>query len=232
MRQFKPDHLVLNFQDAVLYGSDLALIESKTAWLNDACIHFYFTVLRTLTDDNNVILFDPSVISFFMHQCVDHDEVEDFVSSTVFPSVGRVFVPINDNMSYDADWQTPFGGSHWTLLLITLSHGNKYEFWHFDSFQNSGNHKAASSVATKLATHFLKLHPSTVNVVQAKTPQQRNGHDCGIHVLAATEAFLSINSDSIDEYVVALEQLVSNSRDLGSNMRQKIAAKVEELLDP
>ena len=38
-----PDRLLLNFHDAVIYESDLSLLDSPTAWLNDACIHFQMT---------------------------------------------------------------------------------------------------------------------------------------------------------------------------------------------
>ena len=37
---------LLNYHDAVVYPSDLALLDSPTAWLNDACINFQMTRLQ------------------------------------------------------------------------------------------------------------------------------------------------------------------------------------------
>jgi len=99
----KPTHL-LNYHDAVIYPSDLALLDSRTAWLNDACIHFQMTRLQQrhlkhrqqekggdLADNGNGdgddggtgvehledLFLDPSVVSFLMHQLVDEDD-EDY----------------------------------------------------------------------------------------------------------------------------------------------------------
>ena len=38
--------LLINYHDAVIYSSDLALLDNPTAWLNDACIHFWLTHLQ------------------------------------------------------------------------------------------------------------------------------------------------------------------------------------------
>ena len=86
------DTLVLDYQNACVYRSDLALLESNTAWLNDACIHFQMTRLASGNDpekqDTNpttaagslkeysprIQCLDPSVVSFFMHQLSFEDE--------------------------------------------------------------------------------------------------------------------------------------------------------------
>jgi hypothetical protein len=39
-------HLLLNYHDAVIYPSDLEILDSPTAWLNDAIIHFQLTRLQ------------------------------------------------------------------------------------------------------------------------------------------------------------------------------------------
>jgi Ulp1 family protease len=75
---FKNREQVLNFFDAVIYGSDLALVQSQTAWLNDAIIHFYFNVLdqrQKKKGKRNCLFMDPSIISFFMHQVIDEDDI-------------------------------------------------------------------------------------------------------------------------------------------------------------
>ena len=40
------NHHLLNYHDAVIYPSDLVLLDSPTAWLNDACINFQMTRLQ------------------------------------------------------------------------------------------------------------------------------------------------------------------------------------------
>ena len=40
------DKLLLNYHDAVVYESDLSILDSPTAWLNDSCIHFQMNRLQ------------------------------------------------------------------------------------------------------------------------------------------------------------------------------------------
>lgn len=80
------NHLLLNYHDAVLYPSDLSILESPTAWLNDACIQFVLTRLSHQTNDSNqqqqrvraanvqFHFVDPSVLSFLMHQWDPEDD--------------------------------------------------------------------------------------------------------------------------------------------------------------
>ena len=42
------DHYLFNYHDAVIYPSDVSLLDSPTAWLNDAIINFQFTRLQHL----------------------------------------------------------------------------------------------------------------------------------------------------------------------------------------
>jgi hypothetical protein len=39
-------HHLFNYHDAVIYPSDLGIIDSPSAWLNDALIHFQMTRLQ------------------------------------------------------------------------------------------------------------------------------------------------------------------------------------------
>ena len=43
---------LLNYHDAVIYPSDLALLDSPTAWLNDACINFQMAYLQQNQKDD------------------------------------------------------------------------------------------------------------------------------------------------------------------------------------
>ncbi|KAL7543755.1 hypothetical protein ACHAXR_013447 [Thalassiosira sp. AJA248-18] len=92
---------LFNYHDAVIYSSDLALLDSPTAWLNDACINFQMTRLQQTQKDAGVkgreqkrqkngvgddgervdqladLFLDPSVISFLVHQLPEDDEDYD-----------------------------------------------------------------------------------------------------------------------------------------------------------
>lgn len=87
---------VLNFRDALIYRGDLKLVQSRTAWLNDSLIHFYFNVLSSIHGDNDCVFMDPSVVSFFIHQCCDDEDLEDFKASTTFPTTGLIFIPVSN----------------------------------------------------------------------------------------------------------------------------------------
>lgn len=45
------DDLLVNYHDAVIYPSDLALLDSPTDWLNDACINFHMRRLQHTQDE-------------------------------------------------------------------------------------------------------------------------------------------------------------------------------------
>jgi hypothetical protein len=45
------DILLINYHDAVIYPSDLALLDSTTDWLNDACINFHMRHLEHTQDE-------------------------------------------------------------------------------------------------------------------------------------------------------------------------------------
>jgi Ulp1 family protease len=87
----KPNRLILNYNDACIYQSDLALLESDTAWLNDACLHFHLArisnhIQQQMSHVSNyhVTLLDPSVVSFLVHQlstdCLDDDSFDDCIA--------------------------------------------------------------------------------------------------------------------------------------------------------
>jgi hypothetical protein len=54
------DRLLVNYNDAVIYTSDLAILDSSTAWLNDACINFQLTRLQQQQRDR---ISDVSVVN-------------------------------------------------------------------------------------------------------------------------------------------------------------------------
>mmetsp|Transcript_22685 Transcript_22685/g.42188 ORF Transcript_22685/g.42188 Transcript_22685/m.42188 type:complete len:206 (-) Transcript_22685:859-1476(-) len=172
---------------------------------------------------------DPSVTSFWMHQCQDEDDIDDFVSSVAFPkreksTFGRIFVAVNDNMSTTSAWQTSSktNGNHWSLLVINVEH-HDVQYWHFDSVRHSGNWEAAKDIAKKFSQYVYPQNTpqhnsqSAVQVIQARTPQQLNGYDCGVHVLGAAKAFANMTSDSDND-----DSSSCNSVEILENELQKV----------
>ncbi|KAL7576405.1 hypothetical protein ACA910_018210 [Epithemia clementina (nom. ined.)] len=173
-----PDDLIVNYHDACIYARDLALVESPTAWLNDACIHFYTTFLQQLQkkrfpDHNKIRFLDPAVISFLMHQCQDEDELREFASGSSCENFEGaqtteglcLLVPINDQFMASHDtWAVPSAGMHWSLLVVCY-HGSAESNLVVDGSNNSristvachldsagGNYAAAKRVAQKIQT--------------------------------------------------------------------------------
>ena len=228
MVRFEDTDLVLNYNDAVIYGSDLALVQSKTAWLNDACVNFFFEwTKRRLDNAMPVKLLDPSVVSFFVHQCIEEEEINDFVNDVSFPVTGKIFIPVNDSMVESTAWQTK-GGSHWSLLLVVKSK-REIQFWHFDSVQGSGNLRAAEDIAKKLGRYCFDI--VSCPVVEAATPPQSNGYDCGIHMLVAAQIFASMEDMDLKSHEAGLRLEINNTPGFCIELRRAMANEILRLHD-
>lgn len=95
--------LILNYLgDAVIYSSDLQLLDCPTEWLNSDLIHFHFLRLQNephlvVGSDTKLgkgkhpnidcLFLDPTVISFIMHQLdeSDEDEVSNLILAWKLP---------------------------------------------------------------------------------------------------------------------------------------------------
>jgi Ulp1 family protease len=170
------DILLLNFHDAVIYKRDLNLLLNERGWLNDAIIHFYFEYLQQQSPAIGDYFMDPSVVSYFMHQCIENDDIQEFVQSAPFPSPstigtrGRIFIAVNDYMMpSSSSWlslSSTAQGTHWSLLVIdiqVLDHDDEdmpiLLAHHFDSHGPSDtNHLVARKIFEKIFTHVYQ-HP-------------------------------------------------------------------------
>jgi sentrin-specific protease 8 len=224
----KDSDLILNYHDAVVYGSDLKILQSRTEWLNDACIHFFFNLLQLSEETHQDLYMDPSVLSFFMHQCTDEEDMEDFVTNTKFPETGRIFIPVNDKMALSSAWQQPHSGNHWSLLVVTTSKKDSFQFWHFDSVHGSGNSQAAQDVVDKMSQQV--FHQGATQLIQASTPQQANGYDCGVHVLAASKQFSAMAGiQQLEVYETTLREYVQKTPDFCWELRNWVASQILRL---
>jgi len=232
--KFGPDDLVVNYSDACLYGRDLLVLRSND-WLNADCIHYQFQRLQQEhCSDHKTLLFDPSAVSFFMHQCQDDEELNDFASgyNDRFASTERLLIPISDDMKTSANWGVPGRGTHWSLLLLILEKQQdegksaSSKAFHFDSIPGSGNMQAACAVAAKfhqLLQNLGVIHVSEKSIRECAVPRQKNGYDCGIHVLVTAE--ILVRGDHCDEMQVGerLKGMFMVKPNLCSDVRAQIA---------
>ena len=221
MARLASNQLILNFHDAILYESDVDLLQSEFEWLNDACIHFYLTVLQQRYPQ--IKFMDPSVVTYLMHQS-DKEDLAEF-SKSLEDSYSVYMIPINDGHATPSLWQHVGGGTHWSLLVVTVATG---VCLHIDSVKGR-NQLVAQKVADKIVAKVLCHHNELVSVKEVLTPQQLNGYDCGIHALAAAELLADAECRSIDTYEEMLKRSSLAQPGFGRGMRQRIMTLIHEL---
>jgi len=178
---------LLNYHDAVLYSTDIDILRDHHLWLNDACIHFqmkrYQHELHS-GNGNRFLFMDPSIVSYFMHQCLSNDELVEFYEGQgilegcicegckafclprQFNLKQVLFLPINDTNALFEFMPGCKGaiGTHWSLLIVILLQVSCEEdeqdgllqpiYLHYDSVGNSSNYTAAVAVAKKINLLF------------------------------------------------------------------------------
>jgi sentrin-specific protease 8 len=96
-----------------------------------------------------------------------------------FTKTTHIFLPVNDNR----DVSQAEGGSHWSLLLVSITDGVAF---HYDSLapSNDAEARATSQKLEKLLGKKLSF------IHMDDTPQQENGSDCGVFVCLLTKHLL------------------------------------------
>lgn len=116
----------------------------------------------------HIVLLRPSM-SFMLMKTLDPLTLKDALPD--FSLTTHIFLPINDCRTVEV----AEGGSHWTLLLVSLV--DRVAF-HYDSL-NSSNRQEAETATRKierLTGKELKFMDLT------DSPQQENSSDCGVFV--------------------------------------------------
>lgn len=88
-----------------------------------------------------------------------------------FSKTTHIFLPINDARNASI----AEGGSHWSLLLVSVIDGVSF---HYDSLTPSNLHEAHH--ASRQLAALLGKNLRFVNLEDS--PQQENGSDCGVYV--------------------------------------------------
>lgn len=117
---------------------------------------------------SNIVLLRPS-ITYLLMQTPDALSVRDALPN--FTNTTHIFLPINDNRNPTQ----ASGGSHWSLLLVSVVDGVAF---HYDSLP-PGNQRDAHHATGKLS-HLLGRPLSFINLNDS--PMQENGSDCGVFV--------------------------------------------------
>ncbi len=161
----------------------------------------------------HIVLLRPAM-SFLLMNTADPSTLKNVLPD--FHSVSHVFLPINDNRNVEL----AEGGSHWSLLLVSLTDGQSF---HYDSL-HSANIEEAVTVSAKFS-HLLRRPLKFVDV--HGTPQQTNSSDCGVYVCMEMEYLLLERLLRVDAKDM-VDMRLSNLRFNASHGREDILRVIEK----
>lgn len=165
-----PEDAYLSYHDVRLTREDVQCI--KDDWLTDNVIAFWQEYLEheKLRDypRANIVLLRPSM-AFLLLNTKDPLSLKSALPD--FEKTTHIFLPVNDCRSVDI----AEGGSHWSLLLVSVIDGVAF---HYDSLTPS-NISEAKLVAHRIS-QLLGKPLKFINLDDS--PQQDNSSDCGVYV--------------------------------------------------
>lgn len=168
--QLSPEDAYLSYHDVRLTREDVQCI--KDDWLTDNVIAFWQEYLEheKLSEypKANIVLLRPSM-AFLLLNTKDPLSLKSALPN--FEKTTHIFLPINDCRSVDI----AEGGSHWSLLLVSVIDGVAF---HYDSLSPS-NVSEAKLVAYRISI-LLGKPLKFINLEDS--PQQDNSSDCGVYV--------------------------------------------------
>eukprot|EP01094_Clydonella_sp_ATCC50884_P027079 TRINITY_DN7631_c0_g1_i1.p1 TRINITY_DN7631_c0_g1~~TRINITY_DN7631_c0_g1_i1.p1 ORF type:complete len:242 (+),score=62.63 TRINITY_DN7631_c0_g1_i1:286-1011(+) len=170
---------VLTYKDTTLFAQDLQLLRVPN-WLDGRIIGFYSSWLEehsTLGDDA-CFMYAETAHMISHSEDLPVDILRDILSALDLAQKKLILMPVNSN----AD-PTRAGGSHWSLLVYSQEDKT---FRHFDSAHAMNRSRARRTAA--VMKELLELG-GRCNVEEAACPQQANGYDCGVYVLALLEHY-------------------------------------------
>jgi sentrin-specific protease 8 len=167
----------LLYHDCQVYDYDLETLRPGE-WLNDTIIEFCFEYFeQDIFKQQQRFLFLRPAIVFLMMHTKDRSGLESALPIGLQEN-DIIFLPINDSDGIDS-------GTHWSLLIYWKK-GNS--FYHYDSIGCS-NDMMARYCKDRIAE--LVGSSMTATFVPIDTPQQQNGYDCGVYVIAIAKLIAS-----------------------------------------
>lgn len=219
------DEKILSHNDVVLRRSDLDIL-SGPYYLNDRIIEFYFSYLSSSHVSQDILLVPPS-IAFWILNCPDVTYLKDFVEPLKLPEKKLIIFPVNNN----EDVNLAEGGSHWSLVVYER---NANVFVHHDSSGGMNKMQAKQLFSTIVGFIGGSTLASNANYQECvDSPQQTNGYDCGVYVIAIARAiccwYESIEHKDTDGmwFSVVKEQVTPPSV---SQMRTEILHLIRDLM--
>ncbi|CAI5980563.1 unnamed protein product [Closterium sp. NIES-64] len=170
-------------------------------------------------NNSAVLLVGPSV-SFWLNICPSDDDVTETMAPLGVENKELIALAVNDNN----DPTLAEAGSHWSLLLFIRS---RRLFLHFDS-AGSHNLEAAKGLAEKLQA-LLGVTVTDDTFQSASTPQQLNGYDCGVYVLAIAKA-LCETASAAPEGKASAEELEGSAKGVDAAAVTKLRGDVKQLI--
>lgn len=222
MGKTNPDEKILSYNDVVLRRSDLDIL-SGPYFLNDRIIEFYFSYLSSCSEE--ILLVPPSIAFCIMNYPVGQGLTE-FLEPLHLPEKKLVIFPINDN----DDVSEAGGGSHWSLLAFER---NANKFFHHDS--NRGMNSIHAKRLYNAVVNFMSVSGSATKPVYQEcnsSPQQMNGYDCGLYVLAIARVICSWYGEKDEDgdkmwFSAVQEQVTPN---VVARMRNEILGQIRDLM--
>ncbi|PNS17668.1 NEDD8-specific protease 2 [Sphaceloma murrayae] len=167
-----PEDAYLSYYDVRLTREDVDCI--KNDWLTDNAIAFWEEYLEheklVAFPKAKIVLLRPSMAFLLLQTPIR--EIESLTSALPdFRSTTHIFLPVNDCH----DPNRAEGGSHWSLLLVSILDGVAF---HYDSMYpaNAREGDATTQKFSRLLGRPLRY----INLPDS--PQQENGSDCGVFV--------------------------------------------------
>ncbi|ESQ42324.1 hypothetical protein EUTSA_v10014584mg [Eutrema salsugineum] len=170
------DDKILSYNDVVLRRSDLDILKPPN-FLNDRVIEFYLSYLSTVHTCPTISLIPPS-IAFWISNYPDTESLKDFMKPLRLNDIDLLILPVNDNL----DVELAEGGLHWSLLVY---YKEANSFFHHDSLM--GMNKRNAEKLFKAVSPFVSNGDAAYRECNDTTPQQKNGYDCGVYVLAIAQ---------------------------------------------
>lgn len=172
--------------------SDASLLRPRE-WLNDSIICYCLERFRRDIHSNSPVMYLEPAITYtaavlrspaMLREMLSVERVKGspaMIDELLHQQI--VLMPINDKEDPDAH----IGGGHWSLLCHRRSAAGAI-FEHYDSC--SGANRAVALAVAESMGPLLQNRPGVQSrfVEIEGVPQQCNGYDCGVYVLAFAEA--------------------------------------------
>lgn len=199
--------LIYKVQNNALYDTDVQRIEGN-AWITDSILRYAGTIIELAANESceshhkNVLLFPGSMLHLV--RTAIRSITDNLLKFWNFFDARYVLLPFNNST------EPMQSGSHWSLIIWDTNYSplQTSKFYYYDSI--NGSAKILAYEAAEFLCKYYEI-PNFEFIVK-ESPQQENGYDCGMFVLAFMEQFSkSLNFDDItknvnQKYVSTLRQ--------------------------